>query len=160
MSSERLRTKMEEHPKQSVGASRPARRWSDDEKLAIVRECDLPGSSISMISRRHDINSNLIFNWRSQVRRGVLGIGKALRPLPALVPVTIADDSPRQLALPPPPRSPVKAATPALSSPLPRSTPEAGRIEIEMPSGVRVRFDATVCTAALRNVLASLAVHS
>jgi len=158
MSSERLRANMEED-KDSTGGKNPARRWSDDEKLAIVRECDLPGSSVSMVSRRHDINSNLIFNWRSQVRRGVLGIGKAVRPLPALVPVTIVDDRVQQLALPPP-SSPVTAAPPPPKPSPPPAPAATGRIEIEMPSGVRVRFDSTVSAAALRNVLASLAVQS
>ncbi len=74
MSSERLRTKIEERakiqepPRQSPVRS-PPRRWSDEEKLAIVRECELPGSSASIVSRRHDINTNLIFNWRRQVQR-------------------------------------------------------------------------------------------
>ena len=158
MSSERLRTKTEEDPTNSIGGKNPARRWSDEEKLAIVRECDLPGSSVSMVSRRHDINSNLIFNWRSQVRRGALGIGTAIRPLPPLVPVTIVDDRVQQLALPPPSSS-VKAAPPPKPSP-PPAPAATGRIEIEMPSGVRVRFDSTVSAAALRNVLASLPVQS
>src|ERR1700738_342687 len=51
----------------------PRRHWADAEKLAMVRECETPGSSVSVVSRRYDINSNMLFNWRNQVRRGVIG---------------------------------------------------------------------------------------
>ena len=136
----------------------PKRHWTDAEKLAIIRESEAPGSSVSIVSRRHDINSNLIFTWRRQVRRGILGKGRAARSVPEFVPVTIIEDAPANLALPAPtpasrnevvPRPP-KAA---------RAEPESSRIEIELPNGVCMRFDSSVEDGTLRRVLAVLMVQ-
>ncbi|WP_415432095.1 transposase [Acetobacter indonesiensis] len=49
------------------------RRWSVEEKLRLVAECDAPGSSVTRVSRQHDINRALLWTWRRQVRRGELG---------------------------------------------------------------------------------------
>jgi transposase-like protein len=161
MTSERLRREMEWGPA-TTGAA-PKRHWTDEEKLAMVRECQAPGSSVSTVARRHDINSNMLFNWRNQVRRGVLGRGKAVRPVPDLVPVTIIDDSAERRALPPPQtlghqnESTRKAlAKVAAASP----KPDSGRIEIKLPNGVCMRFDSSVDDGTLRRVLAVLMVQS
>src|SRR3954469_12924969 len=64
------------------------RRLSAEEKLRIVVETEQPGSGIAEIARRYEISRGLLWNWRSQVRRGVL------RPAtpPVFLPVrTISD---------------------------------------------------------------------
>ena len=48
------------------------RRWSLEEKLRIVSETERPGTGIAEIARRYEISRGLLWNWRSQVRRGVL----------------------------------------------------------------------------------------
>src|ERR1700761_2565557 len=48
------------------------RRWSPAEKLRIVAETEQPGSGIAEIARRYEISRGLLWNWRSQVRRGAL----------------------------------------------------------------------------------------
>ena len=48
------------------------RRWSVEDKLRIVAETEQPGSGIAEIARRYEISRGLLWNWRSQVRRGVL----------------------------------------------------------------------------------------
>ena len=48
------------------------RRWRLEEKLRIVAETEQPGSGIAEIARRYEISRGLLWNWRSQVRRGVL----------------------------------------------------------------------------------------
>ena len=53
------------------------RRWSLEEKLRIVAETEQPGSGIAEIARRYEISRGLLWNWRSQVRRGVLQSGTA-----------------------------------------------------------------------------------
>ncbi|MBM5629725.1 transposase, partial [Burkholderia pseudomallei] len=40
------------------------RRWSVDEKLAMVRETFEPGKTVSMVARLHGINPNQLFQWR------------------------------------------------------------------------------------------------
>lgn len=51
------------------------RRWSLEEKLRLVAECDAPDSSVTRVSRRHDISRALLWTWRRQLRRGELGGG-------------------------------------------------------------------------------------
>ena len=40
------------------------RRWSPDEKLAMVRESCEPGKTVSMVARQHGVNPNQLFQWR------------------------------------------------------------------------------------------------
>lgn len=57
------------------GAERvPKRRYrSLEEKVRMVRETLEPGASVSVVARRHDVNANLLFNWRRRYREGLLG---------------------------------------------------------------------------------------
>jgi transposase len=48
------------------------RRWSVEEKLRIVAEAEQPGFGIAEIARKYEISRGLLWNWRGQVRRGVL----------------------------------------------------------------------------------------
>ena len=48
------------------------RRWSAEEKRAIVEEAEQPGMSISAAARKYDINPNQLFNWRRIMRQGAL----------------------------------------------------------------------------------------
>jgi transposase len=51
-------------------ASAPRRRrsYSPEEKRRLVAESCEPGASVSLVARRHDINANLLFTWRRQLR--------------------------------------------------------------------------------------------
>jgi transposase len=40
------------------------RRWSEEEKLAIVATAFAPGANVSEVSRRTDIATSLIYRWR------------------------------------------------------------------------------------------------
>ena len=59
------------------------RRWSLGEKLRIVAETERPGAGIAGIARKYEISRGLLWNWRSQVRRGVLRV----EPPPVFLPV-------------------------------------------------------------------------
>jgi transposase len=43
-------------------------------KQQVIRETLEPGTSVSMVARRHDINANVVFTWRSQYRSGKLAL--------------------------------------------------------------------------------------
>jgi transposase-like protein len=43
-----------------------------EEKLRIVLETFEPGVSVPVVARRHSVNANQLFIWRSQHRRGEL----------------------------------------------------------------------------------------
>lgn len=85
-----------------------------------------PGSSVSLVARRYDVNANQVFAWRKRYAAG--------SPEPAglqLVPVTVTPDQPIETA-------------PAPSSEL---------IEIALAGGYRIRIGSGVRAAALRLVL-------
>lgn len=59
------------------------RRWSAEEKKAIVDETYSPGMSVSIVARKHDIAPNQLFSWRRAMESGALtGIGSEERVVP------------------------------------------------------------------------------
>lgn len=54
-----------------VGPER-RRRWSDEQKIAIVVEAASGDASVSDVARRHGISRQQIYQWRSDIRRGRL----------------------------------------------------------------------------------------
>jgi transposase len=44
------------------------RRWSGEQKRAIVAAAFAPGAVVSEIARRADINTGLIYRWRQELR--------------------------------------------------------------------------------------------
>jgi transposase-like protein len=59
------------------------RRFSDEEKLEIVRESEHPGATAAEVCRRHGIVSSMLFRWRVQ-----FGFGKRARVKLVAVKVT------------------------------------------------------------------------
>jgi transposase len=118
-----------------VGRDEPGRRrrYTLEEKRRLVAESLEAGASVSRVARRHEINANLLFNWRRQLRPTPMA-----GPPVELIPVEIVGAA--QAA-------PAKAVTAAE----PR-----GAIEITLASGVRVRVDAGVSEAALKRVLSAV----
>lgn len=86
------------------------RRWTLEQKLALIEEVSRPGASVAAIADRHGIGRSLLFEWRRQVREGTMpGVVRA-EAAPALVPVRVMEDAPSK-PLPrasSPPRKPVK----------------------------------------------------
>ena len=48
------------------------RRWSDDEKLAILKETTLPGVIVAVVARRHGIGTGQLYTWRRQLLKGAM----------------------------------------------------------------------------------------
>ena len=109
--------------------ARRRRVWSEEEKQRIVAETREPGSSVSIVARRHDLNANLLFTWRRKIAAASGAAADAMRLVPAVI---TPDPTP---AVPPGPAAPT------------------GRIEIALAGGDRVIVDATVDAAALARVL-------
>jgi len=53
------------------------RRWSEDQKRAILAAADEPGAIVSEVARRADICTSLIYRWR-QLRRPAGGFVPAI----------------------------------------------------------------------------------
>src|SRR5215472_2363829 len=59
------------------------RRWSAEEKAAIVQETYAPGMSVSLVARQHGIAPNQLFTWRRLYAEGALsavGAGEEVVP--------------------------------------------------------------------------------
>jgi len=104
--------------------------WSEALKRQIVAETLEPGSSVSIVARRHDVNANQLFKWRRELMPerppAVVDSG-------AMVPVEIASEPERRR-----PR---------------RQVERAGFIEIEFGSGARVCIRGEVAPKTLRQVI-------
>ena len=99
------------------------------EKRQIVEETLAPGTSVSIVARRHDVNANQLFSWRRQYQKGELKDRK--RSTPGLIPVGIIGGPASMLA----------------------SGSDRRLIEIELASGVKVRIDGEVRLPVLERVL-------
>jgi transposase len=102
------------------------RAWPESLKREIVAATLLPGSLVSRVARRYDVNANQVFAWRRRYR-DVASEPAELR----LLPVTVTPDHPEGMA-------------PARAGEL---------IEIVLAGGYRVRVGDGVQASALRLVL-------
>jgi transposase len=108
-----------------VDTKQPKRRqYSEALKRQMVAETQAPGASVSVVARRHDVNSNQLFRWRRQL------LPKAAVESDAMVPVEIAADGDRS-----------------------RRTERDGVIEIVFGCGARVRLRGEVSSETLRQVI-------
>ncbi len=128
--------------------SRPERRrrWSSAAKLAIVRETLAAGSTVQAVADHHGIVTGLIYTWRKQLLRAAMAGFAAVEIKPD---VPIAVPGPIKETVASRPSSPSPSVTVASSSAMP------GGIEVELPSGVRLRFGSDVDCAALQRILAA-----
>jgi len=51
-----------------MGKRRARRQFSADFKRRVVAETYAADTSVSVVARRHDINANLLFRWRDDLR--------------------------------------------------------------------------------------------
>ena len=56
----------------------PHRQYTIELRRRIVEETFAPGASVSVVARRHDVNANLVFDWRNKYRQGKLVERKAV----------------------------------------------------------------------------------
>lgn len=122
------------------------RRWSSAAKLAIVRETLATGSTAQVVADRHGIGTGLIYTWRKQMLRAAMA-GFAAVEIKPDIPATLA--GPVQEAVVPPSPLPRPAIAPSSAMP--------GGIEVELPSGIRLRFGSDVDVPTLQRILAALA---
>ncbi len=104
-----------------------------------------PGATAQVVADRHGIGTGLIYTWRKQMLRVAMTGFAAVEigpEAPAALPGPVQD-----AAAPPPLSAPAVASASAA----------AGVIEVELPSGVRLRLGPDVDGSALQRVLAALA---
>jgi transposase len=130
-----------------LGRVERRRRFSVEQKLAILTEATAPGANLSQVARRHGLLSAQVYKWRRLAELGVIGVPGASE-LPSFVAVEITKD----VASLPAPIAQDKAAA-VNDAPPRRRRKKAGLIEIELAGGRRVRVDRDVDAAALERVL-------
>jgi transposase len=123
------------------------RRWTDEEKKRIVAESEAPGSSVSIVARRHDLNANMLFTWRREFRQREAG-GDVDRA--AFIPAIIAPDEAGVGQPAPAPREQRASVEDGSARRL------SGLLEIVLAGGSRVIVDRDVSAAALARVIGVL----
>jgi len=113
---------------------RSRRSWSLDQKLTILEDLAASGDSLAEVARRHGMNANHLLTWRSRAQAGVLE-GRRGRPPGSnrqvgFVQVGVVGESVAAIAV-----------------------DGEQRIEIELPGGTKVRFEARLDAARLQGVL-------
>jgi transposase len=58
------------------------RRWSDEDKRAIVAESFAPGAVVAEVARRVDVSPGQIYRWRQEMRAAVAGFAPLLIAAP------------------------------------------------------------------------------
>ena len=131
-----------------LGRIERRRRFSVEQKLAVLSEATAPGANMSAVARRHGLLPAQVYKWRRLAELGVIGVPGASE-LPSFVAVEIAQEV---LSLP----VAAAAAKPTVAAPHGHRR-KNGLIEIELAGGGRVRVDRDVDAAALERVLDVLA---
>jgi len=70
------------------------RRWSAEQKKAMVLEAEQPGMSISLVARKYELHPNQLFRWRKLFHEGAL---TAMRADGELVPLSEVRDLRKQI---------------------------------------------------------------
>jgi transposase len=121
------------------------RRWTAEEKAALLAEVEAEGGRVSVVARRHGISHSLLYNWRSAWKAAVsLRAAEPMEFMP-LGMIGRAGGEPPLLAAP---EHPVSSDR--------RGDDRHGVIEIDLPSGARIRVDGKVNEKALRRVLQAM----
>lgn len=117
-----------------VGPER-RRRWSVGEKLRIVREAFAPGAHVSDVARRRHVSRGQIYQWRAELRDGLLtGVGT---DLVGFVPVNVA-------------------ASGTLEPPAANEVATDRVIEIGLAGGRSLKVPSSLSTADLRRLICAV----
>jgi transposase len=120
------------------------RKWSAQEKAAIVAESLAEGAVVSEVARRHSLSPQQVFGWRARLRNAVRGSAPSSDATPAFVPAIVEDG-------PPSPSAPALPATVVMAA----ASVEPAPIEIAL-GGVIVRVRGEADPRALTTVLKAL----
>ncbi|MFZ6768531.1 IS66-like element accessory protein TnpA [Undibacterium sp. Di26W] len=120
--------------------------YSPEFRKQLAQSASEPGVSVSRLAQENDINVNMLFKWRRELREGRLD---GVMHRQAMLPVTIVDESPDNLPLANSIDLPDAAAgqEPAVTRP--------SVIEIQM-AGAVMRFDGKADLSMVRAVLGML----
>jgi transposase len=123
------------------------RKWTIEEKAALIAEVEAEGGRVRLVARRHRVAESLLYNWRSAWKAAAAA---AVGPSGSVEFVRLGVFGETGKEAPPmlPPSEPPRSRQPGDS--------RAGGIEIALPNGSRVSVDAFVNGKALSRVLRAM----
>jgi transposase len=122
------------------------RRWTIEEKVAILDDASQRRASITAVADRHGISRNLIYLWRRQAREGSMpGVTVSNGAASPFVAVQIADCTEK---------APAQNAPQHLPAPVGRR--RSGLIEIALSNGRVVKVEESIDPATLSRIVAAL----
>jgi transposase len=124
--SARMSTDMSSRSRVEVIRTERRRRWSLDQKRAIVAETRIAGASLAGIARKHGIGTGQLYSWRRRLLTEAMSFAR----------VELIDTD-----------------APVVTMPIVPAVGSTGLIEITLANGACVRVDAKVDERALRRVL-------
>jgi transposase len=125
------------------------RKWTAQEKAALLAEIEAEGGKVTIVARRHRIAESVLYNWRAAWKAAA-----AMMQAP-----TAPTFSPLGMLGGSEPREPAMQASAEPKPPLRPMSPSdgsVGAIEIVLPNGARVSVDASVNEKALSRVLRAM----
>ncbi len=122
------------------------RRYTSEQKLAILAEANAAGTTASAVARKHGLLPSQIFKWRRLAELGVIGIAGASE-LSTLVAGEVGRDTAED---------PARSAKNNAMAVGPEPFRSCWIIEIDFGDGWRVRVDRQFDADALARVLAVL----
>jgi transposase len=123
------------------------RRWTLEQKLALVEEVSRPGASVAAVADRHGMSRSLLFEWRRQVRDGTMpGVVRA-DAAATLVPVRIVEDAP--------PKAVPRPAVVSRRS-IERAGKSAAAVEVVLRNGRVLRVSEAIAPEVLGRLAAAL----
>jgi transposase len=143
----------------------PHRVWSVQDKRRIVEEALVPGASVAAVGRRHSVNTNMIFRWRIEYRKGAYGptppesTGQNFIPVGVIgddghiVRSDILDVKAKPAPVNPPPLQ-IEGTVANPNPPPPRVEKPAQRVDLELPNKTRLTFDPNIDEAVFRRLIA------
>ena len=130
-----------------LGRIERRRRWSAEEKLAVVMASLEPGAVVTNVARRFDVTRQQVYDWRRAARRGELGMQGGVMGFVEVVAGPLRDD-------------PATAAEAAPIAVAPHSTTTAGAmaapgvtVEIVLVGGRVLRAPADLPITDLRRLI-------
>jgi transposase len=127
------------------------RKWTAEEKAALLGEVEAEGGKVSVVARRHRISESVLYNWRAALKAAtaarLVPVSTPFIPLGVLGGSSDRDTTP--LAQPQP-------LEPEAPRPVRGNNRGGGGIEIVLPNGTRVSVDAFVNEKALLRVLRAM----
>lgn len=115
------------------------RRWTAEEKVAILDAAFRPGGSVAAAAERNDVSRALIYLWRKQARAGEIpGVTVSAKAVARFAPVQVVETAPAE------------------PKPASRERRRVAMIEITLTNGRVLKVDDAVDPSLLARVVAAL----